>query len=59
MTAVKNGAIFPIDDIVVTRPGPRIVEGLYALIIAIHPELASQACVAMQLPCPTPGPAAS
>jgi iron complex transport system substrate-binding protein len=42
MTAVKAGAIFPIDDIVVTRPGPRIVDGLAALIRAIHPELASQ-----------------
>lgn len=39
MTAVKNGAIFPVDDIVITRPGPRIAEGLKALIQAIHPEL--------------------
>ena len=39
MTAVKNGRIVPIDDIVVTRPGPRIAEGLYALIVAIHPEI--------------------
>jgi iron complex transport system substrate-binding protein len=59
MSAVKSGAIFPIDDIVVTRPGPRIAEGLYALILSIHPELTAQACIAMQLPCPTPGPAAS
>ena len=42
MTAVKNGAIFPIDDILVTRPGPRLVEGLEALIRAIHPELADE-----------------
>jgi iron complex transport system substrate-binding protein len=39
MTAVKAGAIFPVDDIVITRPGPRIAEGLEALIKAIHPEL--------------------
>ena len=39
MTAVKNGAIFTIDDIVVTRPGPRLVDGLRALIRAIHPDL--------------------
>ena len=39
MTAVKDGRIVPIDDIVVTRPGPRLVEGLLALIRAIHPEL--------------------
>jgi iron complex transport system substrate-binding protein len=39
MTAVKQGSIFPIDDILVTRPGPRLVDGLRALIAAIHPEL--------------------
>jgi len=39
MTAVKEGNIFPIDDILVTRPGPRLVDGLRALIGAIHPEL--------------------
>lgn len=39
MSAVKAGAIFPVDDIVITRPGPRIAEGLEALIRAIHPEL--------------------
>jgi iron complex transport system substrate-binding protein len=42
MTAVKEGRIYPIDDILVTRPGPRLVEGLEALIRAIHPELAEQ-----------------
>jgi iron complex transport system substrate-binding protein len=39
MTAVKQGRIAPVDDIVVTRPGPRIADGLRALIQAIHPEL--------------------
>ena len=39
MTAVKKGAIVPIDDTVVTRPGPRIVAGLEALVKAIHPDL--------------------
>jgi iron complex transport system substrate-binding protein len=39
MTAVKEGNIFPVDDILVTRPGPRLVDGLRALIAAIHPEL--------------------
>lgn len=39
MTAVQRGAIKPIDDIVVTRPGPRIVDGLRALAAALHPEL--------------------
>jgi iron complex transport system substrate-binding protein len=39
MTAVKEGRIVAIDDIVVTRPGPRLVDGLRALVAAIHPEL--------------------
>jgi cobalamin transport system substrate-binding protein len=52
MAAVKAGRIYPIDDIIVTRPGPRIVDGLEALIRAIHPELADQ------LPSPSAGPSA-
>jgi iron complex transport system substrate-binding protein len=38
MAAVTAGAIRPVDDIVVTRPGPRLVEGLRALVRAIHPD---------------------
>jgi iron complex transport system substrate-binding protein len=38
LTAVKDGAIRPVDDIVVTRPGPRLVEGLGVLVGAIHPD---------------------
>jgi iron complex transport system substrate-binding protein len=37
MAAVKAGAIRPVDDVVVTRPGPRLVEGLRALVLAIDP----------------------
>ena len=40
MSAVRTGAIRPINDILVTRPGPRLVEGLRLLAAAIHPELA-------------------
>ena len=40
LTAVKSGAIKPIDDIPVTRPGPRLVDGLRLLVAAIHPEIA-------------------
>jgi len=36
---VKSKAIKGIDDIVVTRPGPRLVDGLLLLVAAIHPEL--------------------
>jgi iron complex transport system substrate-binding protein len=39
MTAVKDGKIFAVDDIVITRPGPRLALGLRALIAAIHPEV--------------------
>jgi len=40
MTAVKNGhVVVVLDDVVITRPGPRIVDGLEALAKAIHPEL--------------------
>ncbi len=39
LRAVADGAVVPYqDDIVTTRPGPRIVEGLEALARAIHPE---------------------
>ena len=39
ITAVKNGNIHPIDDILISRPGPRVIEGLEALATIIHPEL--------------------
>jgi iron complex transport system substrate-binding protein len=39
LRAVRDGAVVPyLDDIVTTRPGPRIVDGLEALARAIHPE---------------------
>jgi iron complex transport system substrate-binding protein len=39
LAAVREGRVVPyLDDIVTTRPGPRIVDGLEALARAIHPE---------------------
>ncbi len=39
MSAVREGRVIPFPaDIVTTRPGPRIVDGLEALAHAIHPE---------------------
>jgi iron complex transport system substrate-binding protein len=39
MTAVEIGRVLPMaEDILITRPGPRIVDGLEALARAIHPE---------------------
>ena len=39
MTAVRTGEIRPVNDLIVTRPGPRLVEGLRELALAIHPDL--------------------
>ena len=39
LTAVKNGNVRAIDDVIVTRPGPRLGEGIRALATAIHPDL--------------------
>jgi len=53
LTAVKTKAIKPIDDIIVTRPGPRLVDGLRLLVAAIHPEVALPS---MALPSTSPVP---
>jgi iron complex transport system substrate-binding protein len=39
LSAVTNKMIFPFDDNLVSRPGPRLVDGLEALARLIHPEL--------------------
>ena len=39
MTAVVEGAVHAVDDVPVTRPGPRLAQGLASLARAIHPEL--------------------
>lgn len=35
--AVKNKAVFPVNDNLVSRPGPRIVEGLAEVVAVLHP----------------------
>jgi len=40
MTAVKTGDIRPIDDQTITRPGPRLSQGLRLLASTIHPGVA-------------------
>jgi iron complex transport system substrate-binding protein len=42
MAAIQSGAIHAVNDIVVTRPGPRLAEGLASVARAIHPEIADQ-----------------
>jgi iron complex transport system substrate-binding protein len=40
ITAVKTGRLIPItDENVITRPGPRIVEGLELIARALYPDL--------------------
>ena len=57
MTAVKTGAIRPIDDILVSRPGPRLVEALRALAVAINPALRLPPAPPAVPPAPTAPPA--
>ena len=39
ITAVVDGRVLPFNDDLVSRPGPRLIDGLEALAQAIHPEL--------------------
>ena len=37
LRAVKDGKVVLVDDTIITRPGPRIAEGLKSLAMSIHP----------------------
>ncbi len=39
ITAVKNGAVLPVDANLLAKPGPRLIQGLEALARLLHPEL--------------------
>src|SRR3990172_5475938 len=39
LSAVKSGQVLPFDDNLLSRPGPRLVDGLEALVAILHPEL--------------------
>lgn len=39
LRAVQNGRIFPFDGTLVSRPGPRLVDALEALLEVLHPEI--------------------
>jgi len=39
ISAVREGRVYPIDDNLISRPGPRVVEGIEELARLIHPEL--------------------
>jgi iron complex transport system substrate-binding protein len=42
LKAVKEGKIVPFNDDLISRPGPRMLDGLEELVKAIHPELAAE-----------------
>ena len=42
LSAVKNGRVVILDDNLVSRPGPRVVEGLKEIAAALHPALVSK-----------------
>ncbi|HTS15510.1 MAG TPA: helical backbone metal receptor [Candidatus Sulfotelmatobacter sp.] len=56
LQAVVDGAVRPVDDTIVTRPGPRLADGLAALALAIDPNLVLPADL---LPAATPAPSPS
>lgn len=39
LNAVKNKQVFPFDDNLISRPGPRLIDGLEQMAQLIHPEL--------------------
>jgi iron complex transport system substrate-binding protein len=39
LSAVKEGRVYPFDDNLVSRPGPRLVDGLEQLASLLHPEI--------------------
>ncbi len=39
LDAVQNGRVYPFNDDLVSRPGPRLVDGLEALARLLHPEV--------------------
>jgi iron complex transport system substrate-binding protein len=39
LSAVESGRVYPFDDNLVSRPGPRLVDGLETLAKLLHPEL--------------------
>jgi iron complex transport system substrate-binding protein len=39
LSAIQDGQVFPFDDNLVSRPGPRLVDGLEAMAKLLHPEV--------------------
>jgi iron complex transport system substrate-binding protein len=56
IAAVTSGSILGVNDVVITRPGPRLFLGVLELLRAIHPELAVPAGLPTPLPTLAPAP---
>jgi iron complex transport system substrate-binding protein len=42
LTAIEQGRIFPLDDNAVSRPGPRVIDGVRMMADALHPDVFEQ-----------------
>jgi iron complex transport system substrate-binding protein len=42
LKAIKDKKVYPFEDNLVSRPGPRMIDGLVELVKILHPEVASQ-----------------
>jgi iron complex transport system substrate-binding protein len=42
LTAVKENRVLPVNDDLISRPGPRLLDGLEMLVKLLHPELAGE-----------------
>ena len=42
ISAVRNGRIYVVEANLITRPGPRMIDGLMQIAMAIHPEIFSE-----------------
>ena len=40
LQAVANGRVYGVDSDLISRPGPRLVQGLEALVKLLHPNVA-------------------
>jgi len=56
IAAVTSGSILCVNDVVITRPGPRLFLGLLELLRAIHPEITVPAGMPTPLPTLAPAP---
>lgn len=54
LTAIREGRIHAVNDILITRPGPRLAQGLQELLGAIHPEIVGELVLPQSSKVPLP-----